>query len=68
SNWFKGAQKPYIYAKTGSLGNTYCLSGFLITKNNKRLIFSYMNNHFTKPSSQIKQEMEMVLEAIRDQY
>jgi D-alanyl-D-alanine carboxypeptidase/D-alanyl-D-alanine-endopeptidase (penicillin-binding protein 4) len=68
NNWFKGEQKPYIYAKTGSLGNTYCLSGFLITKNNKRLIFSYMNNHFTKPISQIKQEMEMVLEAIRDQY
>ena len=67
-NWFKGEQKPYIYAKTGSLGNTYCLSGFLITKKNKTLIFSYMNNHFIKPSSQIKQEMEMVLEAIRDQY
>ena len=67
-NWFKGEEKPYIYAKTGSLGNTYCLSGFLITKKNKTLIFSYMNNHFTKPSSQIKQEMEIVLEAIRDQY
>ena len=66
-NWFSGLHKPYIFAKTGSLGNTYCLSGYLITKKGKTLIFSYMNNHFTKPSAQIKMEMQEVLEAIRDQ-
>lgn len=67
-NDFKGVQKPYVYAKTGSLGNTYCLSGYLITAKNKVLIFSYMNNHFMKPSHEIKKEMQKVLEAIRDQF
>ena len=66
-NWFSGLSEPYIFAKTGSLGNTYCLSGYLLTKKGKTLIFSYMNNHFTKPSAAVKKEMQEVLEAIRDQ-
>ncbi|MEJ6547457.1 MAG: D-alanyl-D-alanine carboxypeptidase [Flavobacteriaceae bacterium] len=68
SSWFKGSPQPYIFAKTGSLGNTFCLSGYLKTKRGKTFIFSYMNNHYTKPSAQIKKEMEQVLEAIRDHY
>ena len=68
SSWFKGNPQPYIFAKTGSLGNTFCLSGYLKTKRGKTFIFSYMNNHYTKPSAQIKEEMEQVLEAIRDHY
>lgn len=66
-NWFSGQSEPYIFAKTGSLGNTYCLSGYLITKKGKTLIFSYMNNHFTRPSTEVKKDMQEVLEAIRDQ-
>jgi len=68
TSWFKGNPRPYIFAKTGSLGNTFCLSGYLETKKGKTFIFSYMNNHYTKPSAQIKKEMEQVLEAIRDHY
>ena len=68
SSWFKGSPQPYIFAKTGSLGNTFCLSGYLKTKRGKTFIFSYMNNHYTKPTTQIKKEMEQVLEAIRDHY
>lgn len=67
SNVFKGNPNPYIFAKSGSLGNTYCLSGFLKTKKGKLLIFSYMNNHFRKPTAQVKAQMEQVLKAIRDQ-
>ncbi len=65
-NRFTGTSVPYIYAKSGSLGNNYSLSGFLLTKQGKVLVFSYMNNHFTKSTAEIRKEMKIVLEAIRD--
>lgn len=67
-NWFKGNTTPYIYAKSGTLGNNYCLSGFLITKSGNTLIFSFMNNHFTKSTASVKREMQIILELIRDNY
>lgn len=67
-NWYVGAGAPYIYAKSGSLGNNYCLSGYLKTKSGKILIFSFMNNHFVQPSGEIKAKMQDIFEAIRDRY
>ena len=64
--WYK-APKPYIYAKTGTLRNVHCLSGYLLTKSGKTLIFSFMHNHFNAPSSILKKEMTRVLEFIRDE-
>ncbi len=65
---YPGSPDPYIYAKTGSLGNNHCLSGYLITKSGKTLIFSFMNNHFMESSSEIKKRMQSILEEIRDTY
>lgn len=31
-NWYGGKEKPYVYAKSGTLSNKYCLSGYIITK------------------------------------
>ena len=67
-NWYDGGPKPYIYAKSGSLSNNYCLSGYLITKSGKILIFSFMNNHFRQSSSEVKKKMQQVLEMVRDTY
>ncbi|WP_297765477.1 D-alanyl-D-alanine carboxypeptidase [uncultured Muriicola sp.] len=66
--WYSGDTEPYVFAKSGTLGNNYCLSGYLITKKGKTLIFSFMNNHFMKPTSTIKTQIEQVLETIRDSY
>ena len=66
--YFKGDPDPYVYAKSGTLGNNYSLSGFLRTKTGELLIFSFMNNHFTKPNTAVKKEMQLVLESIRDNY
>ena len=67
-DWYLGNPDPYIYAKTGSLGNNHCLSGYLLTKSGKTLIFSFMNNHFVESSSEIKKRMQSILENIRDNY
>lgn len=67
-NWYAGNSKPYIYAKSGTLDNNYSLSGYLITNSGKTLIFSFMNNHFTKPTNEVKKNMQAVLELLRDNY
>lgn len=67
-NWYPGDPEPYIYAKTGSLGNNHCISGYLLTKSGKTLIFSFMNNHFRIPSSEVKKRMQSIFETIRDTY
>ena len=68
ANYFKGNPRPYIHAKTGSLSNNYCLSGFLVTNSGKTLIFSFMNNHYRQSSSELKSNMARILEYIRDHY
>src|SRR5690625_1402986 len=63
-----GGRTPYIYAKSGTLSNNYTLSGYLITNSGKTLIFSIMNNHYTKQNWQVRQETQKLLEYIRDNY
>ncbi len=65
---FHGNSNPFIFAKSGSLGNIYCLSGYLKTESGRLLIFSFMNNHFTMESAQLKAQMASIFEFIRDNY
>lgn len=67
-HFFKGNPEPYIHAKTGSLSNNYCLSGYLETNSGKTLIFSFMNNHYRQGSNTLKEQMSNILERIRDEY
>ena len=66
--WDYNAGYPKLYAKSGSLSNNYCLSGYLITKTGKTLIFSFMNNHYKNPTSEVKRKMQLVLKQIADTY
>ena len=60
-NHFGSATEPYIYAKTGSMRNVRCLSGFIFTRSGQVLIFSFMNNHIPGSSRPWTEEMERVL-------
>ena len=66
-NWY-AADPPFIYGKTGTLRHNHILSGLLITKSGKTLLFAYMHNHYNSDSTPIKKEMERVLYRIYEKY
>ncbi len=66
-DWY-GGNPPYVYAKTGTLSNNHCLSGYIETVSGKTLIFSFMNNNYPGSSDSIKPQMQQILEWIRDNY
>lgn len=66
--WFGGDPEPYIYAKTGTINGTYCVSGYLITNSGEVLIFSFMNNNHVISSNDIKPQMQKLFEYLRDNY
>jgi serine-type D-Ala-D-Ala carboxypeptidase/endopeptidase (penicillin-binding protein 4) len=66
-NWYK-SDKPYVFGKTGSLSNVHCLSGFLVTKSGKTLIFSFMSNNFVDSVNKVRTNMQDVLKLIYEKY
>jgi len=65
--WYSG-EKPYIFGKTGSLSNNHCLSGFLVTKKGKVLIFSFMNSNYTVTTTAVRRNMQGILQNIYEHY
>jgi serine-type D-Ala-D-Ala carboxypeptidase/endopeptidase (penicillin-binding protein 4) len=60
--------KNRIFAKTGTLSNNVALSGFLITKQNKTLIFSVLVNNHMGNTTQIRKAVEKFLTSIAEKY
>ena len=65
---YKKLEKPYIYAKSGTLSNNHNLSGYIITKKEKKYIFSFMHNHYLGSSRKVKSEMEKMFWYIYEKY
>lgn len=66
-NWYK-AEAPYIFGKTGTLSNNHSLSGFLVTRSGKKLIFAFMNGNFTAPVSVVRTNMQRILKNYYENY
>jgi len=67
-NWYGGQERPYVFAKTGSLSGVYCLSGYLRTKKGKLLVISFMHNNFRGSAQKYKEGMTPVLEWLYNNY
>lgn len=65
--WYQ-SERPYIFGKTGTLSNNHCLSGFLLTKSGRVLIFSFMNSNYTSSTNAIRRNMQSILENIYERY
>jgi D-alanyl-D-alanine carboxypeptidase/D-alanyl-D-alanine-endopeptidase (penicillin-binding protein 4) len=59
---------PYVHAKTGTLSNKHCLSGYITTRKGKTLLFSFMHNNYITSSTPLKEEMQKVLHFIHMKY
>jgi serine-type D-Ala-D-Ala carboxypeptidase/endopeptidase (penicillin-binding protein 4) len=67
-DWYGSDIGPYVFAKTGTVRNNHCLSGFIKTKKGKTLIFTFMVNHYTSSTNVVKKSMQEMLEKIRNAY
>lgn len=68
SDWYGDPDGTYVFAKSGTLGNNYNLSGYLRTDSGKILIFSFMNNHFRSPTRDIREQIDQSLQWLKTTY
>lgn len=67
SSFYK-TEAGFIFAKTGTLSNNCALSGYLITKKNKLLIFSILANNYQTSATPVRKAVEQFLRNVREQY
>ena len=66
--YYYRADEPFIFGKTGTLSNNNSLSGFLVTKKGRLLIFSMMHNNYPGYATPVKRRMEQILTEIHEKY
>lgn len=65
--YYKG-DSGAIFAKTGSMSGIVSLSGYLVTKKNRLLIFSILVNNHSGGATAVRRKIERLVEAIREKY
>lgn len=64
-NYYK---EQFVHAKTGTLTGVVALSGYLVTKKNKTLIFSVLVNNHNSSASIVRREVEHFLTQVYENY
>ncbi|MEX1267882.1 MAG: D-alanyl-D-alanine carboxypeptidase [Balneolaceae bacterium] len=69
-NWYAHPEggAPFVFAKTGTLRHNHALSGYLVTRSGRNLIFSFVHNNYTISVNDIRREMEKFLLHIHENY
>ncbi|WP_083470263.1 D-alanyl-D-alanine carboxypeptidase [Rufibacter tibetensis] len=62
------AEPPFVFGKSGTLAHVHNQSGYIMTKSGKLLLFSFMNNNFKVPSSEIRNEMVRIMTEVHEKY
>jgi serine-type D-Ala-D-Ala carboxypeptidase/endopeptidase (penicillin-binding protein 4) len=63
-----GTEDTWLYAKSGGMQQVYNLSGYLIARSGRVLIFSFMNNHSSYGRAELHTSMIHILTEIRERY
>ncbi|WP_036602353.1 D-alanyl-D-alanine carboxypeptidase/D-alanyl-D-alanine-endopeptidase [Olivibacter sitiensis] len=58
----------FVWGKTGTLGGVHNQSGYIITRKGKRLLYSFQNNNYVRPTSEVRDEMGRIMTTIRKEY
>lgn len=66
-NWYRNEDKPYLYAKTGTLRNNHSLSGYLVGRSGRIFVFSFMHSNFPGSSIPHRREMEQILHFLSEE-
>lgn len=67
-NAYPKTDQPFVYGKTGSLGGVHNQSGYVLTKKGKTYIYSFMNNNFINPTSEVRAEMVRIMTYIHENF
>ena len=67
ANYYKN-DSGFVYAKTGSLGGVVALSGFMISKKGKLILFSALINNYRGSSTAARRKVEQFISQVRQQF
>lgn len=67
-NAYPATINPWVFGKTGTVSNTHNQSGYIKTKSGKILLYSFMNNNFVLPTSEIRKQMGKIVTYIHEKY
>ncbi|GAB3533944.1 serine-type D-Ala-D-Ala carboxypeptidase [Pontibacter brevis] len=62
------ADVPFVFGKSGTLSHVHNQSGYILTKSGKLLLFSFMNNNYAVPTSEIREEMVRIMTEVHEKY
>lgn len=67
-NAYPKTDSPFVFGKTGTLTGVHNQSGYVHTKKGRTYIFSFMNNNYVLPVSEVRKEMVRIMTYIHEKF